>query len=1145
LPRTKKIHGRGRSFPRSRKKLSTVTEGSYFFGRNFHGADDNTCRTFTFYTKQSTKMAKRNAAAAAASSKSKHYKGDPISYQDNNVEGPIISNDELPASHFRIVLEMLSRINNECNYYNYQVCLQPSQELYDGIGTFSTLFDLDESNTFSVLKDAGLVGVDNSSKPFFKTQQWDVIAQNIPDFSWVKNYGRKKAFIFGIGSKGTKLSMASQYREKQGQRKFSRTCRQRQEEFNQKWKAVMDSHMSNEETRSPPDEDARLFQVSDRSASQNPDWTLHFDDVEEEDIVPSKKRQRKERDTMLGNQLHNMPVGWKACHNLHLQHLEEMAKVVKDITTAASKKKCHPTEEQRIVIGTFAARWPNVSDTAFEQVLSAGGIQLASQTSLFHFGSTKSILEFDDIGESLEPSRTSVTNAVLFTAAHMVIVNAERLAKSKKVYLGCDKGGGVLIKMAFFWDVELGKIVELNLDFDKSGDKAKDGGLAIQHSLEKYTFGDRQWNISGGSSDSGGGFTGAAMKKALVDCKLVDEEGYIHINCTHHNDQTNLRVSIETVFGSGGKEKRNVCQLVHAFSDMQKLFDKHEIHPIMEYAWKFVMGNDADMPSDFLTLMQEPILTRWGTVGEACRYVEKFRAVLISLAHGLCGSTTKSSNLAMCAGNFKSLANEDEIRIDLAFLSDFDKIFFRHEMEFNHSTDPNIGRPGFVANHHLVRYFLKLQALEDLSEELENGSVDQSPFNAKLKSFWARILEGNQLSSKERSLKKARRFLVIYLSSLAKHNAQFVSPDLLFLATFGEFETGTMVAKMLIQCAIETTEQPLHPFLGQLATFKSAIHQQDINLVKFEEFLKDMCWKNAQAAIQQSNFVNLVEDSVSKIAGGVNVWNGAEATKMDRDLYLMHFGALPSTAEMVERAVKKAKLCQKTGKGERNVTAYGIAGDGLKEACAEQLVVSSYATRMSENRKDQKRRAEEAGHEARSKNEYKEDLSRGPSCIRNTMNHALYLNNKVWGIRMRIGAEEYDVRFRKTMSMLTSLDQQGSAARYSKSLAAFELAVANPNHAAGPRELETGVTETSDSKGEIRFFRLRADTHVPALRYECFVRELGTEQELGDLGYRPLCKLIKDQNTEKWLDENRGMELPEDLKKAFFPCSNADFGVVR
>eukprot|EP00978_Attheya_sp_CCMP212_P038110 scaffold185585_cov77-Attheya_sp.AAC.1 len=100
---------------------------------------------------------------------------------------------------------------------------------------------------------------------------------------------------------------------------------------------------------------------------------------------------------------------------------------------------------------------------------------------------------------------------------------------------------------------------------------------------------------------------------------------------------------------------------------------------------------------------------------------------------------------------------------------------------------------------------------------------------------------------------------------------------------------------------------------------------------------------------------------------------------------------------------------------------------------------------MGESRKDQQRKAEEAGRAARSKKEYKEDLSRGPSCIRNTLNHALYLHKKVWGIRRSIGVDEYDVRFKKTTTMLTSLDEQGSAVCYSKSLAAFELAVAgNP-----------------------------------------------------------------------------------------------------
>jgi hypothetical protein len=34
--------------------------------------------------------------------------------------------------------------------------------------------------------------------------------------------------------------------------------------------------------------------------------------------------------------------------------------------------------------------------------------------------------------------------------------------------------------------------------------------------MEKYTFGKRKWDIGGGSSDASPGFTGKAMKKAVL-----------------------------------------------------------------------------------------------------------------------------------------------------------------------------------------------------------------------------------------------------------------------------------------------------------------------------------------------------------------------------------------------------------------------------------------------------------------------------------------------------------------------------------------------------------------------------------------------------------------------------------------------------
>jgi hypothetical protein len=558
------------------------------------------------------------------------------------------------------------------------------------------------------------------------------------------------------------------------------------------------------------------------------------------------------------------------------------------------------------------------------------------------------------------------------------------------------------------------------------------------------------------------------------------------------------------------------------------------------------MGDEVQVPRDYLELMQEPILTRWGTVGDAAQYVNKYLDVLVTLADGLCGNTTKSSNIAMCAGNFASLAEEEEIVIDLSFLADFDKIFFHGHLAFNHSTDPGVGRTGFLAHHHLVRYCLKRQDLEKIVAELDAGTIDQSPEGAKLKSFWGRLTKATDEVVKTRCLMKAKDFMEVYFKSLVKHNAQFVSPALLFLATFGEGETGSMVARMLRFA----NENPEHELCAtdllleapETRRFRSEIQKQTIDLEIFADFLVEMCWENAQEAMKTHNF-NVLRPLILQIAGGRNIWDGSVASQPARTFYLQNFGAFPSTTEMVERSVKKAKLCQKTGKGERNVTAYGIAGDGVKELCAEQLVSSSYPARMDGKRKELQQRAEDEGREARSKKAYKEDLARGPSCIRNTVNQALLFYKKVWEIRERIGQDEYDKRFTKTYEMLTSLDKQGSTARYSQLLEGFEANLGKA-YAKGPRQLEKGVTLTAHNKREIPYSKLKAHTHVPALVREAFARGLGTGEELGVLNYTALCKKIKADVKEKWMLENLGKEVPENLKQTFMPVSDADFSYV-
>ena len=89
-------------------------------------------------------------------------------------------------------------------------------------------------------------------------------------------------------------------------------------------------------------------------------------------------------------------------------------------------------------------------------------------------------------------------------------------------------------------------------------------------------------NEGGGGSDSGGGFTGQAMKSSLVEAEIADPDAYIHVHCTHHNDQTSLQNGV------------NWNPAVEDYDET--LFEKECPY--------------EEIPNDFLKRMQDPILTQ-------------------------------------------------------------------------------------------------------------------------------------------------------------------------------------------------------------------------------------------------------------------------------------------------------------------------------------------------------------------------------------------------------------------------------------------------------------------------------------------------------------------------------------------------------
>ena len=161
---------------------------------------------------------------------------------------------------------------------------------------------------------------------------------------------------------------------------------------------------------------------------------------------------------------------------------------------------------------------------------------------------------------------------------------------------------------------------------------------------------------------------------------------------------------------------------------------------------------NKEVPNELLLLMQEPILTRWKTCGAAAVFIDCFFAVLKGLRDLILKSSSYpvSSKIEQAASNFLSLSNKKEIVVDLAFYVDFNNLYFKKHFEFNRSIDKSIGSSGHISHHHLVRYFLKIQDLKNIEDELkfglvqqENGTVD-IPFNPLLDKFWKQLCKNTK-----------------------------------------------------------------------------------------------------------------------------------------------------------------------------------------------------------------------------------------------------------------------------------------------------------------------------------------------------------------------------------------------------------------
>jgi len=80
--------------------------------------------------------------------------------------------------------------------------------------------------------------------------------------------------------------------------------------------------------------------------------------------------------------------------------------------------------------------------------------------------------------------------------------------------------------------------------------------------------------------------------------------------------------------------------------------------------------------------------------------------------------TTTDTAMNKIASNLFSFMSHPILKADVNFVSTYAKMVLSPNLLWDQTTDPNVGEPGFLTFHRLVRFFLNLQQLEDLKAKL-------------------------------------------------------------------------------------------------------------------------------------------------------------------------------------------------------------------------------------------------------------------------------------------------------------------------------------------------------------------------------------------------------------------------------------------
>jgi hypothetical protein len=271
----------------------------------------------------------------------------------------------------------------------------------------------------------------------------------------------------------------------------------------------------------------------------------------------------------------------------------------------------------------------------------------------------------------------------------------------------------------------------------------------------------------------------------------------------------------------------------------------------------------VDPPKNLLQAMQEPLITRWWTIGSLAALAAKYLKFFTVLAQAIVNMTNSDEQENTIASNLLSLALSPWIVADVHFIAVITKKWLNPHMRWYQRSDPNIGQLRYLVSHRLVHYYLMISDLEDMANDWKTLDAFKD-FRDVLSS----------LSETMRPMKQAMisSFLSLMIQQVIKHNQRYLLTPKLVRAVFAEKETGQLVASMLISDDEETNEPT--------GKYKSVVHGCEINLQRFSRWLLLMSPQEQLRSIQEHKVAEYFTWAIIHIRDGIDIWDRSSADEL-------------------------------------------------------------------------------------------------------------------------------------------------------------------------------------------------------------------------------------------------------------------------